>query len=115
LISPSASASSVIDCFILKWALSLLWNDVRHAPWYFSSCATTSPALYFAKSFWSCKFCAHWWSLVVVEAQCGSTGCVVFKLADLCNIYESRLKQFETNNIYIIRHSTEHVWKINCC
>ena len=62
--SPSASASSVIDCFILKWALSLLCNDVRHAPWYFSSCATTS-ALYFAKSFWSCKFCAHWWSLVL--------------------------------------------------
>ena len=45
----------------------------------------------------------------VVETQCGSTGCVVFKLADLCNVYESRLKQFETNYIYIIRHSTEHV------
>ena len=41
----------------------------------------------------------------VVETQRGSTRCVVFKLADLCNLYESRL----------IPHSTEPVWKINCC
>ena len=26
---------------------------------------------------------------------------VVFPLADLCNLYESRLKQFETNSIFI--------------
>jgi hypothetical protein len=36
----------------------------------------------------------------VVETQRGSTGCVVFKLADLCNLYESRLKQFETNSTF---------------
>jgi hypothetical protein len=36
----------------------------------------------------------------VVETQHGSTGCVVFKLADLCNLYESRLKQFETNSTF---------------
>jgi hypothetical protein len=35
-----------------------------------------------------------------VETQRGSTGCVVFKLADLCNLYESRLKQFETNSTF---------------
>ena len=35
----------------------------------------------------------------VVEKQRGSTRCVVFKLADLCNLYESRL----------IPHSTEPV------
>ena len=33
----------------------------------------------------------------VVETQRGSTGGVVFKLADLCNLYKSRLKQLETN------------------
>ena len=36
----------------------------------------------------------------VVETQRGSTGGVVFKLADLCNLYESRLKQFETNSTF---------------
>ena len=36
----------------------------------------------------------------VVETQRGNTGCVVFKLADLCNLYESRLKQFETNSTF---------------
>jgi hypothetical protein len=36
----------------------------------------------------------------VVETQRGSTGCVVFKLANLCNLYESRLKQFETNSTF---------------
>jgi hypothetical protein len=35
-----------------------------------------------------------------VETQRGSTGCVVFKLADLCNLYESRFKQFETNSTF---------------
>ena len=35
-----------------------------------------------------------------VETQRGSTGCVVFKLADPCNLYESRLKQFETNSAF---------------
>jgi hypothetical protein len=35
-----------------------------------------------------------------VEAQPGSTVGVVFKLADLCNLYESRLKQFETNSTF---------------
>ena len=34
----------------------------------------------------------------VVETQCGGRGCVVFKLADLCNLYESRLKQFESSS-----------------
>ena len=38
----------------------------------------------------------------VVETQRGSTGCVVFKIADLCNLYmyESRLKEFETNSTF---------------
>ena len=36
----------------------------------------------------------------VVEAQLGSTGSVVFKLADLCNLYQSRLKQFDTNSAF---------------
>jgi hypothetical protein len=36
----------------------------------------------------------------VVETQRGSTECVVFKLADMCNLYESRLKQFETNSTF---------------
>jgi hypothetical protein len=36
----------------------------------------------------------------VVETQRGSTECVVFKLADMRNLYESRLKQFETNSTF---------------
>jgi hypothetical protein len=36
----------------------------------------------------------------VEETHRGSTGCVVFKLADLCNLYESRHKQFETNSTF---------------
>ena len=40
----------------------------------------------------------------VVETQRGSTGGVVFKLADLCNLYESRLKQFETNSTFNRTH-----------
>jgi hypothetical protein len=35
-----------------------------------------------------------------VETQRGSTECVVFKLADMRNLYESRLKQFETNSTF---------------
>lgn len=33
----------------------------------------------------------------IVESQRESTGGLVFKLADLCHLYESRLKQFEAN------------------
>lgn len=33
----------------------------------------------------------------IVESQRGNTGGLVFKLADLCHLYESRLKQFEAN------------------
>ena len=36
----------------------------------------------------------------VVETQRGSIGGVVFKLADLCNLYESKLNQFETNSTF---------------
>jgi hypothetical protein len=34
----------------------------------------------------------------VVETQRGSTGCVVFKLADLCNLYESRRSIINTSS-----------------
>jgi hypothetical protein len=36
----------------------------------------------------------------VVETQRGGIGGVVFKLAHLCNLYESRLNQFETNSTF---------------
>ena len=36
----------------------------------------------------------------VMETQRGSTESVVFKLADLCNLYESRHKQFEANSTF---------------
>ena len=36
----------------------------------------------------------------IVETQRGSTGGVLFPLADLCNVYESRLKQFEINSSF---------------
>lgn len=34
----------------------------------------------------------------IVETQRGSSGGVVFKLVDLCNLYEERLKQFKTKS-----------------
>ena len=40
----------------------------------------------------------------VVETQRGSTRGVLFKLADLCNSYESRLIQFETNSTFNRTH-----------
>ena len=36
----------------------------------------------------------------IVETQRGSTGGVLFPLADLCIFYESRLKQFEINSSF---------------
>ena len=36
----------------------------------------------------------------VMETQRGITGGVVFKLADLCNLYECRHKQFEANSTF---------------
>lgn len=33
----------------------------------------------------------------IVDSQRGSTGGLVFKLADFCHLYESRPKQFEAN------------------